>query len=332
VEILVNNYPVDFTIENEKTAPDVVDSILKWCRQKDLILSMVYIDDEIFALDQIPDRSIDSIKILNCLIQSRSELVFASVDEGIRYCEKADAFAAEAAKSGRVGRSDMVDIASGLIWLGDIISNIINLLGLKPETVKYRDINLPEYISLLENFNSSIENGGENSYLEILKSNANIFQTSIGFLRMLVVSDEMKALVMQSIDSPDVLMKSLLQIKDSLPSQLDNIEATAAAFQAGKDSVGIEGFKNFLDFIAEYVRTSYQIGPVFDINISEVKINGASLEEKNRILQDFLNKTVEIMENSDIISLSDMLEYEIKPSLGDLGNYIDLIQDMIQGK
>ncbi len=332
MEILVNNYPVDFVIENEKTVSEVVDSILVWCRQKDLILTMIYIDDEIFALDQIPDRTVDSVKILNCLIQSRSELVFASVDEGIRYCEKADAFVAEACKSGRVGRSDMVDLASGLIWLDDIVSNIIHLLGLKPETVKFRDINLSEYVSSLESYKDSIENGSVETYLEILKSNSGIFQRSVGFLRMLVVSDEMKALVMQSIDSPDVLMKSLLQIKESLGEQLDNIESTAAAFQAGRDAEGIEGFKKFIDFIAEYVRTSSQVSPVFDINLSEIKINGTSLEEKNRILQDFLNQTVEIMENNDIISLSDMLEYEIKPSLCDLGDYIDIIQSRIQGR
>ena len=332
MEILVNNYPVDFVIENEKTVSEVVDSILVWCRQKDLILTMIYIDDEIFALDQIPDRSVDSVKIINCLIQSRSELVFASVDEGIRYCEKADLFVKDASISGRVGRSDMVDLASGLIWLDDIVSNIIHLLGLKADTVKFRDINLSEYISSLESYKNSIENGSVDTYLDILKSNAGIFLTSIGILRMLIVSDEMKALVMQSIDSPDVLMKSLLQIKDSLGEQLDNIESTAAAFQAGKDAEGIEGFKKFIDFIAEYVRTSSQVAPVFDINLSEIKINDTSLEEKNRVLQDFLNQTVEIMENNDIISLSDMLEYEIKPSLGDLGDYIDIIQSRIQGR
>jgi len=40
-----------------------------------------------------------------------------------------------------------------------------------------------------------------------------------------------------------------------------------------------------------------------------------------------LNEIAEVMENQDIISLSDILEYEIKEALANIDKYIDAIID-----
>ncbi|HNT11469.1 MAG TPA: hypothetical protein PKG59_11315, partial [Spirochaetota bacterium] len=48
-----------------------------------------------------------------------------------------------------------------------------------------------------------------------------------------------------------------------------------------------------------------------------------ALEDINADLTEKLNMIVEVMENNDIISLTDILEYEIKPAFEGLGRYID---------
>ncbi|MBN1534108.1 MAG: hypothetical protein JXA20_15665, partial [Spirochaetes bacterium] len=58
---------------------------------------------------------------------------------------------------------------------------------------------------------------------------------------------------------------------------------------------------------------------------------GESLEEKNARLRDLLDQITEIMQNNDIISLADTLEYEIRPSLENLGTYLDLLLSQIAG-
>ena len=75
----------------------------------------------------------------------------------------------------------------------------------------------------------------------------------------------------------------------------------------------------------------YQVGPVLTIDTSAITVNGVSLEEKNNELQDYLIETISILENNDIISLADILEYEILPALEGLGEYIDLLEGSIRG-
>jgi len=81
-----------------------------------------------------------------------------------------------------------------------------------------------------------------------------------------------------------------------------------------------------------YTRTCYQISPVFDISLKDIVVGEESLEERNREIQILLNETVDIMESNDMISLADILEYEIVESIENLENFIDLLLEKIVNK
>jgi len=136
-------------------------------------------------------------------------------------------------------------------------------------------------------------------------------------------------LIIESIDSPDVLINSLKEIKEQLPEQKAILEKAAVSYQTGNDSQGMEQLFNFIDFMFNYTRTCYQISPVFDIALKDIVVGEESLEEKNRELQILLNETVDILENNDMISLADILEYEITESMENLELYIDLLLEKI---
>lgn len=149
---------------------------------------------------------------------------------------------------------------------------------------------------------------------------------------MLLLSEEMRSLIVQSIDSPDVLISSLRQTKEELTDQLAGIRTAAIAYQTGRDAEGSERLRGFIDFIYRYTRTCYQAVPMFQVDLSEIEVEGVSLEKKNRELRNLLHEVTMIMENNDIISLSDVLEYEIRPNLENLGTYIDVLLARISGK
>jgi hypothetical protein len=71
---------------------------------------------------------------------------------------------------------------------------------------------------------------------------------------------------------------------------------------------------------------------MFRVDLAEIDVEGVSLEQKNRELRNLLHEVTMIMENNDIISLSDVLEYEIRPNLENLDRYIDVLLDKISGK
>ena len=331
MEVKINNYPVEIMLENEKTAKDVVNAIGEWINQKNLIFIGIDIDGDHHNVDEAPDTPIDKINVINCLVQSRADVVYDTVNEAIVYCDRVMDFLHHL-EDEPMDTDELEDIVSGIEWLQEVFVTVSALLRMDMKDVKFRDSNAAEYLDRLEklkhnvvNFLSEMEDDGE------IDIDDSLFMNLREILAIFLVSEEMKRLVIESIDSPDVLIVSLKEIQKQLPVQKEILEKAAVSYQTGNDTQGMEQLFQFIDFMFGYTRTCYQIAPVFDVNLSEIDIEGVTLEEKNRELQTMLNETLDIMESNDMISLADILEYEIKELIENLEQYIELLLKRIVG-
>ncbi len=329
MEIRINNYPVEIVLENEKTVKDVIASITGWINQKNLIFAGIDIDGQEYHIDDVPDILIENISSINCLVQSRADIVYETVNEGIFYCDRVIDFLQHLEEE-PMDTDELDDLVSGVEWLQEVFPTISNLLGMNLDDVKYRDETVGNYVKQLDvlrhkvaKFTAEMKDAGE---IDIEDS---LFIHLREIFHVFLASEEMKRLIIESIDSPDVLINSLKEIKEHLPEQKAILEKAAVSYQTGNDSQGMEQLFNFIDFMFNYTRTCYQISPVFDIALKDIVIGDESLEEKNRELQILLNETVDIMENNDMISLADILEYEIAESMENLEQYINLLLEKI---
>ncbi|MBN2159334.1 MAG: hypothetical protein JW807_08050 [Spirochaetes bacterium] len=330
MQVLINDCPVDFKLDGGQKVSDVVESVSAWTRERNLIFYELYIDNDRFAIDAVPDMGLSGVKIINCIVQSRADIVFSSVDEAARYCERASSFVARALETGELKREDAENMVGGVSWLLEVLARVMNLLGLGGEDLKYKDSELSRHVESIEGFRDALSSAGDaDRALEIVRAQGDIYSEIKQMFRILLLSDAMRSLIVQSIDSPDVLIASIRETREGLDEQLANIQAAAVAFQTGKDREGSERLKNFVDFIYRYTRTCYQLVPMFRLDLAEVEVDGVSLETKNRDLRSLLHEVSSIMENNDIISLSDVLEYEMLPSLENLAAYIGILLDRI---
>jgi len=329
MDIRINNYPVEIVLENEKTVKDVIVSTAGWINHKNLIFAGIDIDGTEYHIDDAPDLLIENISSINCLVQSRADIVYETVNEGIFYCDRVIDFLQHLEEE-PMDTDELDDLVSGVEWLQEVFPTISGLLGMDLEKTKYRDDTIAHYVKMLDvlrhrvvKFIAEMKEDGEidieDSLFINLKEIFNIFLSS----------EEMKRLIIESIDSPDVLINSLKEIKDNLPEQKAVLEKAAVSYQTGNDNQGMEQLFNFIDFMFNYTRTCYQISPVFEISLKDIVIGEESLEEKNRELQILLNETVDIMENNDMISLADILEYEMVEIMENLEKYIDLLLEKI---
>ncbi len=331
MQVLINDCPVDFELQQDNKISDVINSISEWTRDRDLVFYELYIDDHSYPIDGAPEASLNDIKVINCIVQSKADIVFSSVDEATRYCDRLTAFMERVAETGQCGRNDVDDMLSGISWLLEVLSKVTGLLGISYNRLKYKDGELAHHVRVIEAFRDSLAVAG-NDAKDVMALHRDIFADIKHIFRMLLLSDEMRSLIVQSIDSPDVLISSIAQARDELAVQLAGVQAAAVAYQMGKDMEGSERLKSFVDFIYRYTRTCYQLVPMFHVDLSEISVEGVSLEEKNRTLRGLLHEIITVMENNDIISLSDILEYEIRPALENLGAYLDQLVGKITGK
>ncbi|NLV66557.1 MAG: hypothetical protein GXY14_02670 [Spirochaetes bacterium] len=329
MEVRINDYPVEIMLENEKDAREVVKSITEWINEKNLIFLGVDIDGNYHDAAEVPPVPVENIKLMNCLVQSRADVVYETVNEGIAYCDRVLAFLQHTGEEG-IDTDELGDLISGMEWLQEVFSTIAGLLKMDLDKISFRDEKISAYIEKLSALKhrivTFISEMKEEDNLDIDES---LFYSLREIFGVFLVSEEMKRLIIDSIDSPDVLLQSLKEIKEMLPQQLELLEEIAAAYQTGNDPDGVDKLFRFIDFLFTYTRTCYQVSPVFGIDLKEVVLDGISLDEKNRELQTLMNETMDIMESNDMISLADMLEYEIKESLENVDKYIDLLLEQV---
>ncbi len=333
MQVLINDLPVNFDFENEQSVSDIVHSISNWSRERDLVFNELYLDENLYSIDKVPDEGLDAVGIINCIVQSKADIVLSSIDEAGRYCDRVSSYIKKVIDSGTCTARDIKDLISGTTWLVEVLKRTMGLLGHVEHGLKHKDKEILHYIGAAESFREVLnETDDPGRLMAALIERKDLFLEIKHIFNMFLLSDGMRSLIVQSIDSPDVLITSLLSTREEFPVQLSNIQAAAIAYQAGKDSEGSERLKNFVDFIYRYTRTCYQVVPVFRIELSEIACGEETLENKNSELRHLLHEVIHVMENNDIISLSDILEYEIMPALGNLDTFIDLLLEKISYK
>lgn len=329
MEIRINGHPVEFVMEKEKNLKDVVESILGWARERELIFSEAWVDEECFPLENVPAKKIDEVATINCVIVSKADLVADSICEATDYCGRLIEYIIGAEKGAQVVDDDTRKIVTGLDWLVEVSTKVLSLLGINPLHAKYRDKSAQQLFEGLGRMRKSIEGGIIGGAVE-LSELRNLIADFRDFLRIVLLSDEMRRAIITSIDSPDTVAGMLEQILDDIPHQKQNLENSAAAYQAGKDSEGSSGVESFIDFIYRYFRVCHQIKPVFNIDPETVSVEGMALNEKNAAINELLNQMILSLENNDIIGLTDVLEYELVPALSDIEAFCKAIFSMLQ--
>ncbi len=329
VRVQINSFPVTIELEGEETVQDLIGSVSQWARERDLIFLETQIGDNNYPVDQIPDMSLHDVESINCVVRSRAEVIISSLGEGIAYCDRVMQFFEENRQQG--GESLPAEsLAVGIDWLSDILHSVLGLLQIDGE-MRYRDRRIADYLDELAELGKLIRSADDASYNKVISA-GDIFESVKNIFRMILQGEDLGNIVMNSIDSPDTLIRSLNEIRDSTPEQIQNLEEIAIAFQTGRDAEGSEKLQLFIDFMYFSIRTFFQIIPVFGIDLSTIVVNGDTLEERNVQINDRLQELVTVMENNDIISLTDILEYEIKPLIENLDGYIEQIEKQLAGE
>ena len=331
MKIQINNQDVDFLIEQENSLEDIVEVMLDWCANRGLVLYTCFADEIEFLPEEIPDLLTEDIKVLNFDVKSQAEVLTGSFIQANLYCNKLIDLAKEKLEneelSDLLDGSTLSDVENGLGWIADLLDSTAGILFLDLEKPIYKTFSLSDIISTIENYRgkySSLSEAGA------LKEAVEIAHEAQEFLSILAMSSEMNDFLIKSMDSPDMLLSTLFEIKNSFPNTLDNIEQIAILFQSGKDGEAIEKLNEFTEFVYAFMKICAQFPPIFDVSLKDVIKDDISLEEKNEELKDKLFEMATAMENNDMIGLADILEYEIKPLVEDMESYIDILMSKVE--
>ena len=324
MEILINGNSVDFKLDNEKKFSELCDSIEKWASSRGLIMCSASADGKPYDADC--DLDIESVKKADFTIQSKSDLIVDTLNEASFYCDK---ILSSLNSKVKYSAEQMSNIADGSAWLADVLSRILNLLEMDPATVIYNSKSAMDYVEKLKFLSLSLK---ENNASDTIKQEINVFTEIKNLMRYLMSSDNMRKVIIKSIDSPETIIGFLTELRKEAKSKIDSLEEISSQFQSGKDSTASVLLQEFVDFLFRFSRLSCQIPPVFGIKPEEIEHNGKNLAVINEEINTVLNEIISVMENNDIISLSDILEYELKVQMESVPAMLEILSEKLNSK
>ncbi len=331
MKIQINGHPIDFTLENETTLPQLVDSLAQWARERDLIFTEAWVDDTRYPVDGMPDKPLENIDTVNCIILSRAELAINSINEATDYCSRVLNFIRDTENGTGVTETDITELKSGVDWLLETTLRIFTMLGINVEELKFRDRTAADIFKEAKEFRSGLSRGGAADGAALNMGCSTLFTEFRDMLRIALLSENMRRTILLSIDSPDTVLAIIEEITHEIADQVKNLEEAAIAYQSGKDAEGSAKIERFLDFIYRYFRICHQVNPLFNVDITEITSGGINLADSNAAMNELLNRMLEALEGNDIITLADILEYEMKPAVESLGPFCNGLFNRLRG-
>jgi len=132
-----------------------------------------------------------------------------------------------------------------------------------------------------------------------------------------------------SESTSSLIEATLAGLNETLPELPNVCRNLAQVFQGDSPDTGFEPFVELAGIWAQIKSRESLVANALDIDLSELALNGKSLQTIHRELNQFLEEAEQALKDGDIILLGDLLEYELAPRAEQEAEIVALLQAQI---
>jgi len=276
--ITINGEKIDYTLENEKTAGDIISAIRKWLENSGILISEIKLDDKIAPLHETSWEKTD--------LQNISEIAVKTItlkESRIRQIETALNYFNLLADAAENGKEEIIkELSEGFNDLTLLLNNIFNDFDYKE---------LAE--GLISNLN---EHGFPVTESSVYNSEKEIIADSGNFIKILESR-------LNEISNPG---KEALSAAGALASMADELENVAVNLQTGKEMEAMQTIILLTELMQALLRS-----------LSWTDVTEKTENYVSEIFN-ILSELEEALKANDTVLIGDLLEYELKPKLLEL--------------
>jgi hypothetical protein len=287
----INGEKVDFTLENEKNAYEMVSSIFSTLSKDDILVVKVIIDGKEYLINDMALKNIplENIGEMNVLAQKKDEIVYDLLFE----CQRLFFEIKRELKENKLSRKK--EILDVLNWVKETVETVSGLgyfHNTEANTICVSIDRIIQYISDVEKSSLQVE-----SLINILDSLEDYIRT----VRERVVFGE---------------LPSQEDLKERIEKTIDLLPQISEAFQTGDDKKAFNNINCVLSTLETFcIYLKKHINSYSDDRKSKLAV---LYEDLNSILM----RIIEAFENQDLILISDLFEYELSDKLKE---YLDIV-------
>lgn len=299
MEILINDSPLGFEIENEKSLSEILTNIENWGEEKDLILASFKVNEgesEYFLEDDFDDRPLNEIDKIELEMHTTKQAMYETAESLKEFLNDFEL---------ELDKPEVNKILPALDWIEKSVNSCLEFFSFSN---KQSIVNAIKEIRIEFHRQEKEKEVSEVVFekLNLLKDFANrlVSKTWVYFLEDVCSGDE---------EQSPALQKEMLSLTQKLIKRTSFI---AEKIQTGRDEEAMSSLEDFTE--------AYQL-----LNLYLEKKKFGELEKdgvKGVDLLKELKKTLLNIENSlkeeDLTELSDLIEYELGERLTQIEKFM----------
>lgn len=287
MKILVNDEPIQFTLEGEKNLGEVVSQIERWLFENRLTLSGLKVDGDelpLYAPDRWKAHPLEAVEKVQVTASTYREMKLSTLQTMLQYIMLLH--------NGIEARRD-ADLGELLAEYTYIRESLVTLLGSVPDGQHALPLDdMLERSGLIEGtLRDETQRGPLLAHLKDLQ---------------LLVIDRMK-----EVTQPEQEAASTARLLDG---SIPEISDVSVLLQTGKDRDAMAAVVRFTELLSKLIRIVPYLSEI-DSELVGRSVEGRSLGEITSELNGFLQELVDAFSAHDSVLIGDLLEYEIAPRI-----------------
>jgi len=313
MEIIINDEKLDYTIEQEKSLGDVLNSLENWIMDNGGVIDRVLVDEKDIHLDRQSEelhQSITSIKKLSLQTLSRFDHAFTTIQTVGRYIDKV---IGEYLKSRNI--EDYELIIEGIHLIAEGMKRAAGILHLREMVIvdeKGRSLSdiLADLNRMIDLYEKQYIDGEERSELRGILTELQHLLPKV--LNWAVLKNSLGEGGGSGLEV-FFLKAVLIDLENISTRMLDRFERIGENLQVGRDGEALNDLFRVTELMDETIYVLQFFLTAYSMDSSVLSSSDFSIEELFRKMTDALKEVEESFKSDDLITVGDILEYEIKP-------------------
>ena len=319
MEIIFKGSKLDYTLEEENNVLQVIESLEKWLSDNAEVIDEIKIDGNIVLpteKEELENRLISNTELLEIKTNHNAELAINSLIELNEYLKRFLS-SLNSKDNNYFTYEKKEELIEGLKWINEVIISICKILRIDINTIFINELPLSDIVS--KNNTILLE-------LDTYKYDPKIFYE--------IINIKLNKNILLFIEYiPKILSKSVFQLTDPMELDIKNIDENlveviktidaflpiipkiGANLQSGKDIEAYTEIKNVMGMMENLIYYLRRIEEILQIDYSTLKLDDIDVNKNNKELNILLQQLTEAFLHTDIVSLGDILEYELIPKL-----------------
>lgn len=331
MEILINDEKVEFELETEKNVGDIIKGLESWIGENDNVIESISIDSVTVPFDYNCSefsRSISLVKELKVITLTQIELAVNTIVSLGEYITK---ILSEYDDSDSLTYYDSILEGMKLIYSGIVDSlrilnvNSIVIVNRKGITLKDVLLEMNEFILIYEK--KYIDSEGIKKLQDLLKNM--LYFIAIVF-RWAVIKNILFFKDWDKTKTSSFLKEIFQDLSYVCSSSFQKFESISKDLQIGEDRKALGDLYYITELLDEVISILKITKVMYTIDFKSMLISDKSIDDLFYEITDRLKSIESAFKNGDMITVGDVLEYEIKPLFKQIPELFEKINNFIK--